>query len=109
MGEYRHRNMKGNSYGKEAPAEGSGLLLPPREDSDQSGHRHDQLHVITNLEEVLQNEPSLGFRLIARMRFDGVNPAVMLPGVWGFCDCHGWQWNPRAIPDEHGCMAYDSH
>ena len=66
-------------------------------------------HVITNLEEVLQNEPSLGFRLIARMRFDGVNPAVMLPGVWGFCDCHGWQWNPRAIPDEHGCMAYDSH
>ena len=68
-----------------------------------------EFHVITNLEEVLQNEPSLGFRLIARMRFDGVNPAVMLPGVWGFCDCHGWQWNPRAIPDEHGCMAYDSH
>lgn len=39
----RHRNMKGNSYGKEAPAEGSGLLLPPREDSDRSGHRHDRL------------------------------------------------------------------
>lgn len=66
-------------------------------------------HVITNLEEVLQTEPSLGFRLIARMRFDGVNPAVMLPGVWGYCDCHGWQWNPRAIPDENGRMAFPAH
>lgn len=39
----RHRYMKGIPYGKEAPPESSGVLLPPRADSGGSGFRPDRL------------------------------------------------------------------
>jgi hypothetical protein len=36
-------------------------------------------------------------------------PPVMLRGVWGFCDCHGWQFDPNAIPDLLGQISFPEH
>jgi hypothetical protein len=31
---------------------------------------------------------------------------VMLPGVWGYCDCHGWQFDSTAVPNPFGFMPF---
>lgn len=57
----RHRYMKGNSHGKEASAEGSGVLLPPRANSGGSGLRLDRLSC--------DHEPGGGFTDRAQLGF----------------------------------------
>ena len=65
--------------------------------------------MISDLQEALSRKPpSLDFRLIARMRFaEGEDDTpVMLPGVWGYCDCHGWQFDSTAVPNPFGFMPF---
>jgi hypothetical protein len=65
--------------------------------------------LVENLTKAMMCVPSSDSRLIARMRCEEGKPAVMLPGVWGYCDGHGWQLDQAAIPDIYGRMDFPAH
>jgi hypothetical protein len=65
--------------------------------------------LVQDYSQALLEVPSWDSRLIARMRCEEGKAAVMLRGVWGYCDCHGWQFDPTAIPDDFGRMAFPVH
>ncbi|MND12021.1 hypothetical protein D3C87_504540 [compost metagenome] len=59
---------------------------------------------VEDLDKALVSIPGEKTRLIARMMFIGDKPPTIVPGVWGYCDCHGWTHDPEAIPNDFGQM-----
>lgn len=61
--------------------------------------------IVPDLHQATSESPSSpDHRLIARMRMQPDGGFVVLPGVWGYCGCHGWQFDPVSIPDHLGFM-----